>query len=37
MVTFGTIDVTEKTVERLFFSQVKDMTLKSSKKTRWSI
>ncbi len=37
MVTFGTIDLSEKTVENLFFSQMKEITLKGNRNTRWSV
>jgi hypothetical protein len=33
MVTFGTIDVTHETIERLFFERIKDLTIRSQR--RW--
>mgnify|MGYP003965155599 CR=1 FL=1 len=34
MVTYGTIDVSNKTIENLFFLQIKNQTFEN-KKTRW--
>ena len=35
MVTFGTIDVSNRTIEKLFFNQIKNQNLDNKNSLRW--